>query len=151
MRWAVGRDGRAYVGEVTGEVWRTPDAFTEWSPGDGGRLEEVEHRDVPEEVLRRLELWKDGARRSSSEQMLEAVRNDPLVGRGSCSSIDECMDDSEVLGMLSVCRTIEEAVDVARNEELRWLERGLDQREGNDDDPQLLQYREFKRRMEEGR
>ena len=83
--------------------------------------------------------------------MLDAVRNDPLVGRGSCSMIDECMDDSEVLEMVSDCLSERAAVNIARSRQLRWLESGLDQREGYDDDPQLLAYREFKQRMEEGR
>lgn len=34
--------------------------------------------------------------------LIEAVRNDPKIGRGSCASIDECWDDEDILKVIQV-------------------------------------------------
>ena len=80
------------------------------------------------------------------DAMVAAIRADKLVGDGSCSSIDESMDDADIISGLVVnnVRSAKEAVRWARVEEQLWLERGLNTRWGEDDDPQLKAYREFK-------
>jgi hypothetical protein len=86
------------------------------------------------------------------DKRIEAIRNDVMVGRGSCSSIDECYSDDELLKALddsghgSLASPIESphaAVEWARRCETMWLEQGLNQRWGADDDPQLLMYNEW--------
>jgi len=32
--------------------------------------------------------------------MVDAVRKDPQIGRGTCSTIDECYDDSEIVEVI---------------------------------------------------
>ncbi len=74
------------------------------------------------------------------------IRTSELVGLGSCSQIDECLTDEELATSLDSCEITDpiEAERWAVQRELWWLEQGLNQREGEDDDPQLVQYNEFK-------
>ena len=74
-----------------------------------------------------------------------AIRDDAMVGRGSCTSIDECLTDSEIEELLDEM-TITEDIDAvrwAREHEGLWLEKGLNQRWGADDDPQLKMWNEW--------
>jgi hypothetical protein len=78
--------------------------------------------------------------------MLRAVKSDPLVGASTCSRIAECVGFGEDLRRelaLAGCATVGEALKWARDDEHMFLEQGLNQREGNDDDWQLAAYREF--------
>lgn len=79
-------------------------------------------------------------------RMIEAVRAHRLVGRGSCTSIDECYDDEELLQTLLEhdAETPEDAIRVCVELEGLHMEQGLNQRWGEDDDPQLLEYNEWK-------
>ena len=79
-------------------------------------------------------------------EMVAAIRADKLVGKGSCSSIDECMEDSEIANDLveDGITTPADAVKWAREQEGLFLEQGTNCRWGEDDDPQLKQYNEFK-------
>jgi len=82
------------------------------------------------------------------KSMVEAIRNDPVVGKGSCSSIDECWDDQDLIEAFKeppCINTRKGAVLWARSMELRYLERGLDCRWGEDSDPQLVSYNKFKK------
>lgn len=84
---------------------------------------------------------------------LLAIRTNRLVGLGSCSSIDECWEDSEILAELEKEGIVGELLAVSHFlgiEEL-FLEQGLNQRWGEADDPQLLQYDEFRRAAKEWR
>lgn len=79
-------------------------------------------------------------------RLVAAVREDRLVGRGSCSEIDECYSDEE-LGEMLVAHGAEDeesAVRIARDSQEDFLEEGLNQRWGEDDDPQLVEYNEFR-------
>lgn len=82
---------------------------------------------------------------ASEDARVKAIRNDEKVGRGSCSSVDECMTDSEIIAALNEAKitTIAAAIKWARKEQSMFLEQGLNQRWGEDDDPQLLDYKEF--------
>lgn len=79
------------------------------------------------------------------EKLIEAIRNDELVGRGSCTSVDECYSDAELGEELKRAgiSTPQAAVKWARDSEGLYLEQGLNCRWGEDDDEQLLAYREF--------
>lgn len=78
--------------------------------------------------------------------LVAAVRSDPVVGRGTCSNIDECWDDKELKADLEASGITNgvNAILWARKSMKIWLERGLDQREGTDEDPQLISWREFR-------
>jgi|TARA_R110001583_G_scaffold16234_5_gene66144 hypothetical protein len=77
---------------------------------------------------------------------VDAIRNDPCVGRGSCTSIDECFEDKELIENLdtSGVTSKKDAVKWARDHEGLWLEKGLNQRWGSDDDPQLKMWNDWK-------
>ena len=74
-----------------------------------------------------------------------AIRNHPKVGIGSCASMDECWADSEILDELNRLGITTEAgaVNWALETEGIFLEKGLNQRWGADDDSQLLSYNEW--------
>ena len=76
---------------------------------------------------------------------VKAIRDDNVVGRGSCTSIDECRDDEELVKTLDEnnITTARQAVKWAREDEKMWLEHGLECRWGDDDDSQLLIYNEY--------
>lgn len=62
------------------------------------------------------------------DERIEAVRKDPVVGRGSCSAIDECMSDMELFQALNAAgaMTPMEAVKWARQDDLLYWERQAD-------------------------
>ena len=74
-----------------------------------------------------------------------AIREHKLIGRGSCTSIDECWEDGEILSWLDEnhITTDEGSVEWALSQEGLWLESGLNQRWGADDDPQLLAWQKW--------
>jgi hypothetical protein len=95
----------------------------------------------------RAEEARDGEERSNALQSLvTAIREDSLVGRGSCSVVDECMEDEELIKLLEVqnCRHEHMAVAHARDIQENYLERALDCRFGEDTDPQLIAWNEWK-------
>lgn len=82
---------------------------------------------------------------ASDDPRVQAIRKDPLVGKGSCSSVDECWSDKELLSFLDGDDvTLEECIVWARDHEEGHLEQGLNARWGEDDDPQLSDYHDFK-------
>lgn len=76
---------------------------------------------------------------------VQAVRADKLVGEGSCTSIDECLEHDELLQALDEAgvTTPKGAVEWARKDEGLWLEKASDARAGEDDDPQLQALRNW--------
>jgi len=80
-----------------------------------------------------------------SDPRVEAIRANKHVGRGSCSSIDEAMTDEEIIRDLddSDIKTPEEAVKWAVEREDLWLEKGTNQRWGEDNDPQIKDHQNF--------
>ena len=74
-----------------------------------------------------------------------AIRNHPRVGRGTCTSVDECWEDREIIEFLDEnnITTEEGAIEWALEQEGQFLEQGLNQRWGEDDDPQLIAWREW--------
>lgn len=75
-----------------------------------------------------------------------AIRVDVVVGKGSCSNIDECCEDRELVVDLdrNEINDPKEAVRYARKAFGLYLERGLDQRWGEEDDEQLTAWNKFK-------
>ena len=74
-----------------------------------------------------------------------AIRNHPKVGRGTCTSVDECWDDKDIIEFLdnNNVTTEEGAIEWAMEQEGLFLEQGLNCRWGEDDDPQLIAWREW--------
>lgn len=76
-----------------------------------------------------------------ADPRVAAVRADKAVGRGSCSSIDECYDHAELLEALvqAGCQTPRDAVKWAREVDGHHWERGLDQMfgDGGESDQQI--------------
>jgi len=70
------------------------------------------------------------------QRLIDAIRNDELVGRGTCSSIDECYDDIDLVDSLNEenITTPEGAVKWAREREGLWQEKGSNARWGEDND-----------------
>ena len=71
-----------------------------------------------------------------------AIRDHSRVGRGTCTSVDECWDDKEIIEFLDEnnITTEEGAIEWALDQEGLFLEQGLNQRWGEDDDPQLVAW-----------
>ena len=92
----------------------------------------------------RLLAWVDPV---LMDAMVAVVRADKVVGRGSCSSIDECMEDSDLAGELALdgVSSSVAAVRWARKRERAFLERSLDCRWGDDDDWQLEAWGKFRK------
>jgi len=78
-----------------------------------------------------------------------AVRSHKLVGRGSCTSIDECYDDYELLIALNNdgADTEEKSIKWALDSEGLWKEQALNCRWGEDNDPELEDFREWNSRL----
>ena len=74
-----------------------------------------------------------------------AIRNHSKVGRGTCTSVDECWDDKDIIQFLDEndVQTEEGAIEWALEQEGLFLEKGLNQRWGEDDDPQLIAWNEW--------
>jgi hypothetical protein len=80
------------------------------------------------------------------KEMIAAIRQDTLVGTGSCSVVDECMEDAELIALFKIhnCHHTHVAVNHARDIQESYLERALDCRFGEDTDPQLIAWNEWK-------
>jgi hypothetical protein len=83
------------------------------------------------------------------KQAIEAIRSDKLVGRGSCTSIDECYSDDELANdLLRFGITLADAVKWARETEGLFLEQACNARWGEDDDPQLVNLHEWQEKVD---
>ncbi|MCH2669372.1 MAG: hypothetical protein MK009_05915 [Gammaproteobacteria bacterium] len=82
---------------------------------------------------------------------IEAIREDPCVGRGTCSSIDECWSDDELSWKLNEDGVVSEtaAIQWARDYEQIFMEQLLNTRWGGDGDPQLAEYAAWKKKLED--
>lgn len=76
-----------------------------------------------------------------------AIRQDKRVGKGSCTSIDECWGDKELIEMLDEMdiKSPEEAVKWALKSEGLFIDKMLDCRFGDDDDRELLIAKEWEK------
>lgn len=80
-----------------------------------------------------------------------AIHADPLVGKGTCSSIDECMEASELVERLNYLKITEpvEAVKEMREHELQWREQGTNASSGEPGCELVKSYNDFKQAMEQ--
>ena len=67
---------------------------------------------------------------------VQAIRQDYMVGNGSCSSIDTCWSDKELIELFNSAKisTPEAALAWALEHEGMHLEQGLNMRWGDSDD-----------------
>lgn len=74
-----------------------------------------------------------------------AIRQDPRVGRGTCTSIDECYSDSELASHLDSAgvTTGPAAVNWAHEEHGLYLEMGLNYSSGEPDCPLRKAYNDW--------
>ena len=96
------------------------------------------------------------------DELIKAIRNDVMVGRGTRSSIDECYSDSELHELIGehndqqrrycegkgLVNTPRQAVEWARRWEGMRVENALNYRWGADDDPELLAYNEWQENLD---
>lgn len=92
-----------------------------------------------------LKQVKDAlAEMDANDPRVRIIRSDPKVGNGTCATIDETQTDTELVDAMNEDEvTTETARQWARDLEGLWLEHGLNQRWGEDDDPQLKAYNDF--------
>ena len=80
---------------------------------------------------------------------VEAIREDPCVGSGTCSATDERLSDDELSWELNKDGVVSTtaAIQWARDYEQMFMEQLLNTRSG-DDDPQLKEYAIWKKKLE---
>jgi len=76
---------------------------------------------------------------------IEAIREHKLVGRGSCTSVDECWTDDEIIEHLDEygIESPEGAVKWALEQEGMWREKGLNCSSGEPDCHLVESYRQW--------
>lgn len=79
-----------------------------------------------------------------------AIRNNELVGNGTCSVVSECFSDNDLSDELNrsytPIETPEQAVKWAISLESAHMEQSLNSRMGEDVDPELKDYRDWHER-----
>lgn len=81
------------------------------------------------------------------KEMIIAIRNDKLVGHGTCSGIDEGRSDDDLIYILELDKlsTVKQAIEAARDSEEIDLEMATNARWGEDSDPELGQLKAFRK------
>jgi hypothetical protein len=83
-----------------------------------------------------------------TDPRIEAIRNHKLVGRGSCTTIDECFTDAELIREFDDpfwnVTSPEAAVEWALETEGIYREQALNCRWGEDTDPELKAHNDWK-------
>ena len=76
---------------------------------------------------------------------IKAIREHRLVGRGSCTSVDECWTDEEIIERLDEygIESPEGAVKWALEQEGGWREQGLNASSGEPDCHLVESYRQW--------
>ena len=96
---------------------------------------------------------KEQKMNAKNDPRVLAIRACPAVGRGTCSSIDECLEDRELVEELDAegITDPKAAVAWAREREGIRMDRMMDCRWGEDDDPQVAIKAEWDARLNEAR
>lgn len=86
-----------------------------------------------------------------SDPRVQAIRDDKLVGRGTCSTIDECYTDGELIEQLDSegIHSTKESVEWAVEFEGLRVEQATNARWGDSDDPQIEAYDDFEKRRKQ--
>lgn len=85
-----------------------------------------------------------------TDPRIDAIRSNSVVGRGTCTTIDECYDACDLVAELDDAGITDpkEAVLWALAREGIALESALNTRWGLDDDPELTAWKNFNREFE---
>ena len=83
--------------------------------------------------------------------LVNVIRECPIIGRGTCSSVDECLTDGEIKTMLdeSEIKTNNDAIKWGIDFEEMQLSRALDCRWGEDSDPELIAWNKFQDKIKQ--
>ena len=84
---------------------------------------------------------------------VKAIRENKLVGKGSCSTVDECYSDKDLLDELNAedIDTDEKAIKWAISEQLMYLEDATNYRWGEDSDQEVTALKHFRSKMKKYR
>ncbi len=79
------------------------------------------------------------------QKLIDEVRGDKDVGRGTCSPVDECFSDAELIEIWTEAgvKTPAQALEWAYYEHGIFLDQSLNARWGEDDDPQLIAHEKW--------
>ena len=82
-------------------------------------------------------------------EMIEAIRADKLIGKNTCSTVDECYSESDLADELRSMdiTTPLEAVKWARELEGLQMDRMMDQRWGEDSDSEVKIKKDWDERL----
>lgn len=85
------------------------------------------------------------------DKRVEAVRADKLIGRGTCSVVDECCSEAEIIEELDDLKITSplEAIKYYRELEGLHMDKMLDCRWGEDSDPEIKIAKDWEKRKEE--
>lgn len=91
------------------------------------------------------------AQQASEDPRVQAIRQHPLLNESSCTTISECFSDVELLECLEGAAKYNQGQELTPAESVKWAldleglqrEAALNTRQGSDDDPELLSYREW--------
>tara|TARA_R110002020_G_scaffold414874_2_gene624330 strand:+ start:763 stop:1218 length:456 start_codon:yes stop_codon:yes gene_type:complete len=115
-----------------------------------GYKSEIERYDrIVKDYEAKIKLIEMIQRERLEDKMIAAIDANPLVGKGTCSVIAECYDVIDLRYRLKWSNSVKEAIEMALDMQEGHLEQGLNYREGNDDDWQLVSYNEFKEKRKE--
>jgi len=82
-----------------------------------------------------------------TDARVDAIRKNDKVGLGSCTSIDECLSDADLIQELDAenITAAKDAVKWAIEDEGLRIENALNYRSGEDSDPELKIYEDWNR------
>lgn len=87
----------------------------------------------------------------TNEELVQIIRSDSRVGRGTCTTIDECYDDADLVRDFGHLTTRREILKAVYAREGLAMERMLNQRWGDDDDAELAIAAEWRNSFGETR
>ena len=147
----------AFIVKARTKNWCLRDIFSPTYVGGTGEcffeghwFPSLRFKEVDPEAAERLMKLLD-ERFLSGDPRVKAIRENKLVGKGSCSHIDECFEDDELSALLDKEHVIDPSLAVgwALDYEELFYEAALNTRWGEDDDAQVKAYREWKERRDE--
>lgn len=87
----------------------------------------------------------------TDQELIDIIRSDSRVGRGSCTTIDECYDAADLVKAFGQHRTKRDLLRAVYAREGLAIDRMLDQRFGDDSDVELKIAAEWRNSLGETR
>lgn len=85
----------------------------------------------------------------TNEELVRIIRSDDKVGRGSCSTLDECYGDAELVEKFGHLTSRRAVLRAAYASEDLQIDRMLDARFGDDDDAEVKIAAEWRSKLGE--